>query len=128
MPRLATRSVDCSGNVAADGAILGYVGNRLVVDAHPAEATDAHIPDARSRLRGTAREVSFQRKVPVTNAKPSFGILGCTKARPFLDGTRRTELGWTIYFFGPNTFHSQSVNSQMKVLRAFRLMGLTLVF
>ena len=81
-----------------------------------------------SRLRGTAREVSFQRKVPGTNAKPSFGILGCTKARPFLDGTRRTEMGWTIYFFGPNTFQSQSVNSQMKVLRAFRLMGLTLVF
>ena len=37
-------------------------------------------------------------------------------------------MGWTIYFFGPNTFQSQSVNSQMKVLRAFRLMGLTLVF
>src|SRR6266496_1481494 len=31
-----------------------------------------------SRLRGTGREVSFQRKMPVTNTNPSFGTLGCT--------------------------------------------------
>src|SRR5882724_12359863 len=33
-----------------------------------------------SRLRGTGCEVSLQRKVPMTNTKPSFGILGSTDA------------------------------------------------